>query len=108
MSLNNEKITQTKICKKCNSSFDITDKDLIFYNKISPKFGDKKYTIPTPTLCPECIQQRKLTFRNERNLYKRKCDLIKKEIISIYSPNKSYKVYNREDWWSDKWNALDY
>jgi hypothetical protein len=52
--------------------------------------------------------QRRLSFRNERNLYKRKCDLTGKDIISIYSPDKSYKVYNQKDWWSDNWDAMDY
>jgi hypothetical protein len=103
-----EKIIQTKICKKCKSSFDITDKDLELYDKISPKFEGKKYQIPIPNICPECRQQNRLTFRNERKLYKRKCNLTKKEIISIYSPDKPYKVYNHKDWCSDKWDALDY
>ncbi|MDR2641068.1 MAG: hypothetical protein LBC61_07445 [Candidatus Peribacteria bacterium] len=35
----NEKIIQTKICKHCNTSFEITDKDLEFYEKISPVFN---------------------------------------------------------------------
>jgi Zn ribbon nucleic-acid-binding protein len=70
----NEKIIQVKSCKNCNSSFEITDKDLEFYEKVSPSFNGKKYLIPSPTFCPDCRQQRRLTFRNERKLYKRKCD----------------------------------
>jgi len=34
----NEKIVETKICKYCGLSFDITDKDLEFYEKVSPSF----------------------------------------------------------------------
>jgi hypothetical protein len=34
-----EKILENKVCKKCNSSFEITDKDLEFYKKISPTFN---------------------------------------------------------------------
>jgi Zn ribbon nucleic-acid-binding protein len=59
-------------------------------------------------LCPECRQQRRLSFRNERNLYKRDCDATGKSIISIYSPDKPYKVYNQDFWWSDNWDAMDY
>jgi Zn ribbon nucleic-acid-binding protein len=59
-------------------------------------------------LCPDCRQQRRLAFRNERNLYKRKCDATGKNIISIYSPDKNIKVYNQDFWWSDKWNTMDY
>jgi len=36
--INMEKIIQTKSCKKCSTNFEITDKDLEFYNKISPVF----------------------------------------------------------------------
>ncbi len=103
-----EKVIQTKNCKKCNAVFEITDKDLEFYKKVSPKFNWKVYKIPSPTLCPDCRQQRRLAFRNERKLYKRKCDATGKEIISIYSPDKQFKVYNQDYWWSDKWDAMDY
>ncbi len=103
-----EETIQTKTCKHCNSNFEVTDKDLEFYDKISPVFNWKKYQIPTPTLCPNCRQQRRLSFRNERNLYKRKCDATGKNIISIYSPDKELKVYDQDFWWSDNWNSLDY
>ena len=69
-----EKIVQTKSCKKYTSDFSVTDKDLEFYKKISPSFNGEVFDIPSPTFCPECRQKRRLNFRNERNLYKRKCD----------------------------------
>jgi hypothetical protein len=47
---------------------------LEFYEKVSPIFKGRKYSIPTPQLCPECREQRRISFRNERKLYKRKCD----------------------------------
>jgi len=103
-----EKIVESKQCKHCDSSFDITDKDLEFYEKASPSFWWKKYLIPTPTLCPECRQQRRLIFRNERNLYKTDCFATWKTIISMYSPDKPYKVYSEDVWWSNKWNPIDY
>ncbi|EKE26277.1 MAG: hypothetical protein ACD_4C00348G0007, partial [uncultured bacterium (gcode 4)] len=104
-----EKTIETKTCKHCSASFDITDKDLEFYDKISPIFNSKKYNIPTPTLCPDCRQQRRLAWRNERYLYKRKCDFSWNEIISIYSPDKTnYKIFEQKHWWSDNWNAFDY
>jgi hypothetical protein len=63
--------------------FEITDKDLEFYKKISPTFLSpdslesglkKKFSIPTPELCPVCREQRRMIWRNEMNLYRRKCD----------------------------------
>src|SRR3989339_599233 len=101
-------MSEQKTCKQCDQSFIIEEEDLEFYNKISPTFNGEKYQIPVPTLCPNCPQQRRLSFRNERNLYNRKCDLTGKQIISIYSPDKPYKVYDQEAWWSDKWDPLEY
>ena len=103
-----EKTIQTKTCKQCNIKFEITNKDLEFYKKISPKFNGEIFQIPTPTLCPGCRQQRRLSFRNERKLYKRKCDATGKDIISMYSPDKKFKVYHQDFWWSDKWDGLNY
>ncbi|MFK7780438.1 MAG: hypothetical protein QM490_04885 [Candidatus Gracilibacteria bacterium] len=103
-----EKIVETKICKQCNSSFDITDKDVKFYDKISPVFVGKKIQIPTPTFCFDCGLQRRLVWRNDKNLYTRKCDKTNENIISMYSPDKLNKIYNQDLWWSDKWDAIDY
>jgi len=113
-----EKIIETKICKHCQSSFDITDKDMEFYDKVSPVFsspigggsegGRKKYSIPTPTFCPDCRQQRRMSFRNERKLYHRKSDASEKSIVSIYSPDKPYKVYDFKERRADNRDPLDY
>ena len=103
-----ETIRETKECNHCWTSFTITDKDLDFYDKISPVFNKIKYTIPTPTLCPDCRQQRRLSFRNERKLYKRTCDATGKQIISIYSEDKPYKVYDPKIWRSDQWDPMEY
>jgi hypothetical protein len=34
----NEKIVETKICRHCSEKFNITNKDLEFYEKVSPVF----------------------------------------------------------------------
>lgn len=133
-----EQIIETKTCKYCNASFEITDKDLEFYKKISPVFPQNwelkaenwenlhvsnkvidlwnwkiSYIIPTPTLCPDCRNQRRLSWRNEQNLYRRKCDATGKDIVSMYSPDKDLIVYDKEFWNTDKcdvmkdWNNLD-
>jgi hypothetical protein len=64
--------------------------------------------VPAPTFCPECRTQRRYIFRNEREFYKRKCDTTGKQIISMYPESSGYKVYDKEYWWSDKWDAIDY
>lgn len=89
----------SKICKNCQSPFEITETDESFY---------KKMGVPPPTQCPICRRQRKLAFRNERYLYHRKCDLCKKEVISVFTANSEYTVYCHECWWSDKWDPMSY
>ncbi|MDR2190488.1 MAG: hypothetical protein LBP53_04820 [Candidatus Peribacteria bacterium] len=112
----NDPIVEWKNCKVSNSHstdgtqhlFPIYQSDMDFYEKISPTFNGKKFLIPTPTLCPEERARRRLAFRNERKLYRRKCDFSGKSIISIYSPDKPFKVYDQKIWRSDQWNTLDY
>ena len=103
-----EKIIETRTCKQCTARFPITDADMAFYEKVSPVFGGVKYTIPAPTLCPECRDSRRWAFRNEKKLYKRKCDLTNKEIVSMYSSDKAYTIYHQDSWWEDSWNPMDY
>lgn len=98
----------TKLCKNCGVNFEIEDEDLKFYEKVSPVFDGRKFKIPEPVECPDCRQQRRLAFRNELNLYHNKCALCGKKFISIYSPDKPYKVYCPECFFSDKWDAMDY
>ncbi len=103
-----ENIVEKKICRVSGQEFSVTNKDLEFYDKVSPIFGGKKYSIPSPTLCPDERQKRRLAFRNERKLYKRKCDATGKELISNYHPDVLFPIFSREYWLSDKYNPTDY
>lgn len=103
-----EKVFETKKCKKCWASFSITDKDLEFYDRISPVFNWKKYLIPSPTFCPWCRKIRRLSFRNERKLYKINSHISWKPIISCYHPDSWYKVLSWEEFWSDSWDWMDF
>jgi len=93
--------SQNVICQNCKNSFIIEPEDFLFYEKIK---------VPPPTFCPECRMQRRLTWRNERNLYKRKCDAPghNEDIISMYSEDVPFPVYDQKFWWSDGWDASDY
>jgi len=52
--------------------------------------------------------QRRLMWRNEKFLYRRKCDACQKNIISIYHQDSPYTVYCQKCWWSDDWDPLAY
>jgi hypothetical protein len=101
-------IVEWKTCKVSGQPFPIYQSDVDFYEKISPTFNGKKYLLPTPILCPEEREKRRLSFRNERNLYNRRCDFSGKPIISAYSPDKPFKVYDQKVWRSDQWDAINY
>ncbi|MCX6733089.1 MAG: hypothetical protein NTV98_06135, partial [Candidatus Roizmanbacteria bacterium] len=77
--------------------FVIEPEDFDFYEKIK---------VPAPTFCPDCRIVRRMTWRNERTLYKRKCDATGKDIITMFSPEQPVVVYERDYWWSDKWDQL--
>ncbi|MFA6521447.1 MAG: hypothetical protein WCT53_03625 [Candidatus Gracilibacteria bacterium] len=89
----------SKICALCKQNFQIDDEDLAFYEKIG---------VPTPSLCPEDRQRRRAAFRNERYLFRRKCDGTGKDIVSMYSPDKPFKIFDQDFWWGDSWSPLDF
>ena len=92
-----------QVCKTCDKEFVIRDEDITFFKQVK--------TVP-PLYCPECRMAQRLLYRNERILYKRPCDLCKKDMITLYSPESPYVVYCSKCWWSDDWDpknfALDY
>ena len=93
-------------CQNCKKEFIIESEDFEFYKKISDSKSEIK--VPAPTWCPDCRLQRRYIWRNQGNLYKRKCDFSGREIFSQFSPKVMIKVYDIDVWYSDKWNALRY
>lgn len=92
-------MNETKLCQNCKQNFTIDTEDISFYTRMN---------VPSPTFCPMCRAQRRLAFRNERGLYKRKSDYSGKEIFSMYSNESPVKVYERDVWLSDVWDPTDY
>lgn len=86
-------------CDKCTNGFEITSDDQSFYEKMG---------VVAPSLCPKCRAQLRLSFRNERVFYKRACDKCKKDVVSMYSPNKPYTVWCYDCWFADDWDATEY
>jgi len=87
------------ICLQCQQPFNVFPEDQAFYQQMQ---------VPEPTHCYMCRMQRRLSYRNERFLYHRKCDLSGKQIISSFSINKPFPVYGIDEWWSDAWDPLSY
>lgn len=98
----------TKPCRQCQTSFEVTDDDIAFLEKASPTFAGKRELIPPPTLCAECNWRTLMALRNERCLYARKDAWTGEDIVSIYPPTSPYKAIGSKQWWSEKFNALEY
>lgn len=90
---------ENRQCQNCKGEFAIEPDDFGFY---------KKMGVLPPKICPECRSQLRLTFRNERFLYKRACDHCKKSTISMFSANKTYSVWCFDCWWSDDLDGKKY
>ncbi len=86
-------------CQQCKATFEIKERDLKFFEAME---------VPEPKLCPEDMARWRLSFRNEEDLYKRKCDKTGKELLTYHPPHAPYPIYDRDIWWSDSWNPMDY
>jgi len=82
--------------------------DADFFKKISPQIGGKIYLIPQPKLPAPARDQRRLSYRNERILYKRKSSLSGDQIVSFFDSDSPFIVYSHDEWWSDNWDPLKY
>jgi len=89
-----------KTCQQCQNVFDIFTEDIEFY---------KKLQVPPPKLCPECRKQRRFGFYNNiLKFYKKEDVRTGEKIISTFSSDSPYKIFDLHHWWSDKWGGEDY
>lgn len=103
-----QKILEWKTCKYTWEQFPIFEKEAEIIEKVSPIFIWEKYTFPLPSISPKIRAFQKMLWRNERNMYKRKCDITGKEIVSVYHPEYSGNVYSFQKYISDDWDPMSY
>ncbi len=94
-----DNVSEKRICQNCKKDFVIEPDDFSFY---------KQMKVPAPTFCWLCRAQRRLAWRNESSLFKRKSDFSGKDIFSAFSPDAPVKVYEKEVWLTDEWDPMDY
>jgi len=97
--IKNTSAGSVQVCKNCKKDFVIEPDDFDFYERMK---------VPPPTWCPECRLRRRIMWRNEKTMHRRKCDATGKMTFSTIAPDAPFKVYERDYWWSDAWNPLDY
>lgn len=66
-------------CKKCGREFLVISQEQKFL---------REQNLPFPENCPSCRQQRRLSLRGTRQLFKTKCQQCGKDIIVSYNPEK--------------------
>lgn len=88
-----------KTCQQCSTQFEIDPKDQAFYQKMN---------VPEPTFCPICRAIRRMSWRNDRTFYQRKCSKTGKQMISIYPPETPFPVYHPSVWYGDQWDPMEY
>ena len=95
----NTSTNSVRVCQNCKNTFTIEPEDFAFYEKMQ---------VPPPTWCPECRLKRRLSWRNERNLFRAKDAATGKDIFTGITPHAPIKIYDIEYWRSDSWDPLDY
>lgn len=95
-------------CVKCGLKFEITNEDLAFYKKVSPKINGEIFEIPKPTHCPKCRTKRRMTWRNDRHLHENVCAITGKKLITTFASDGPVKPVDREYWYTDNWDATKY
>ncbi|MFA7192339.1 MAG: hypothetical protein WC089_03520 [Candidatus Paceibacterota bacterium] len=90
---------KNKICLNCKNDFTIDSDDFLFYEMLK---------VPEPTWCPECRMVRRLSFRNERNLFRRKDAHTDLDSFSGFPPEANLNTYENTYWHGDAWDPIDY
>ncbi len=86
-------------CNSCQQDFIVSPWEQTFYWSLG---------LSGPEDCPTCRLKLRLSFRNERHLYQRHCDLCQQDMVSLYPEDSKYTVYCKDCWWSDKWDPYQY
>ena len=89
--------SEIRNCQNCKTDFAIEPEDFDFYAKVK---------VPPPTFCPDCRLQRRMVWRNEHFLFKKK-DIFGKMIFSGYAPDSQILICDNDHWWSDERDATE-
>lgn len=95
----NTKKQINKTCEHCGKDFSITEEELNLYKKVG---------IELPTLCFFCRVKLHLSFWMFGKFRKGVSDLSGESLITVLPEKNRYPIYTLTEWYSDKWDAMDY
>ncbi|HQH26557.1 MAG TPA: hypothetical protein PLP17_04100, partial [Oligoflexia bacterium] len=87
-----------RTCALSGNAFEVTTDDQEFYRSSGAVIDGVLYPLPAPTLSPRERLRRRLALRNERNLYKTRCCVSGRALVSVFSPDKPIKVVDCALW----------
>ncbi len=90
---------ETRTCEHCGKEFSISEEELNMYKKID---------IELPTICFFCRVKIHLSFWMFGKFRKGKSDLSGESLITVLPNKNRYPIYTLTEWWSDKWDAMDF
>jgi hypothetical protein len=77
-------------CVLCEGEFELIPTEVEFY---------KEKDIIFPVYCPSCRADQRINLRNERKMYKRKCDACKNTLITTFPEDSKHIVYCLDCWY---------
>lgn len=95
----NTKKQENRICEHCEKDFSITEDEFSLYTKVG---------IELPTLCFFCRVKLHLSFWMFGKFRKGVSDLSGESLITVLPEKSRYPIYTLHEWYSDKWDAMDY
>jgi hypothetical protein len=96
------------VCAISGTEFEITDFEQDFLKKIAPTFAGEKFEIPLPDIAPMERARVRTAHRNEQFLFRNKNFFTGKSMVSVYRDDCGRKVCSRDEWFGDKWDAIDF
>jgi hypothetical protein len=79
----NSIVNEILACESCGKNYKIIPREFVFY---------KRHKFPLPKKCFECRRIVRMSLRNPRKFWKRKCGKCGKELLSTFSPEREEKV----------------
>ena len=88
--------------------FEIEEEDRALLEKLTPVVRGVRLELPEPVDCPRCLLKRRVSWRNDMNLYRAQCAMSGKQIVSMYRSDGGFRSVAAEEWWGDDWDAKQY
>lgn len=97
--MNQENRQKNRKCEHCGENFTITNSELSLYEKVG---------IELPLICNFCRIKSHLSFWMFGKFRKGRSDLSGENLITVLPEKNRYPIYASIEWFSDKWEGLDY